>query len=204
MSTRGSFRHWAVLGLGILVAAVLAGGVIASQFGGPNDPEQLISAMDEGPLVRVAGIDSVGSLPSRGVFVQTTSAGQFCLWDAPAGGGIQRRGGCNSLDDPLGGSELSASLSYEGGPEAKQVTDARLIGLVSVDVDSAHVLMSDGTRRSLPLKRDTAVASAAGRFRAFGYRFRPSDFRRGVGPVRVVALDSSGNEIDRQATGFGG
>ena len=48
-------------------------------------------------------------------------------------------------EDPLGGSELSASLAYEGGPAVEDVQDARLIGLASWDVATVQLLMSDGT-----------------------------------------------------------
>jgi hypothetical protein len=124
------------------------------------------------------------------------------LWDAPSTGGRVKQGGCNSIDDPLGGQKLSASFSYQGGPAAAQVSDARLIGLVSLDVTSVRLLMSDGTLRNIPMRRTPAVSSSAGTFRAFAYRLRNSDLKRGIGPTAVLALDSSDNEIDRQETGF--
>jgi hypothetical protein len=201
---RVMLRRWAVLGISSTLAGILAGGVIAAEFGAFEDPESFTAAIRDDPLVRVADIGSVGSLPARGVFVQSTSTGQVCLWDAPSSGGLDRRGGCNSAADPLGGSKLSASLSYEGGPVAAQVSDARLIGLVAMQVDAVQVLMSDGTRRSVPMKRTPTVATASGFYRAFGYRFRASDLQRGVGPTAVLALDSRGQEIDRQVTGFAG
>lgn len=197
-------KRWAVLALAFALSGVVAGGVIAAQLRGPEDPEAFIAAVRDAPVVRVADIPATASAPTRGVFVQATSSGQLCLWDAPAAGSQQRQGGCDSLDDPLAGGKLSASLSYEGGPGAERVTDARLIGLIALDVVSVQVLMSDGTRRTVPVPRQIAVATAAGRYRAFGYRLVPSDFKRGVGPIAVLALDARGEEIDRQATGFAG
>ena len=204
MLTRRRSKRWLALGVGAVLAGVLAGGVVAGQFGWSSDPESLVQAVEGEPMVKVATIGSADSLQGRAVFVQATSTGQFCLWDAPASGGSDRRGGCNSIDDPLGGAQLSASLSYDGGPETTRVTEARLIGLVSLKVGSVQVVMSDGTRRVVPMSRGPAVASSAGRFRAFGYRFSPSDFKRGVGPAVILALDTNGREIDRQTTGFGG
>jgi hypothetical protein len=40
--------------------------------------------------------------------------------------------------------------------------------------------------------------------KAFGYRVRVLDLRKRVGPAAVVALDASGAETARQATGFAG
>ena len=143
-------------------------------------------------------------LPARGVFVQFTSSGQFCLFEAPSATSPDRRGGCNSVDDPLGGSKLSASLSYEGGPQTSRVSDARLIGLVATEVAAVQIAMSDGSRRPVQLRRPTAVALSGQSYRAFGYRFDPADMRAGKEPVAVIAVDSAGKEIDRQTTGFGG
>ncbi len=177
---------------------------IAAQFRGLEDPETFIAAVRDDPVIRVADFAGASDVPNRGVFVQATSTGYLCLWDAPSASSRQRQGGCDRIDDPLGGRKLSASLSYDGGPEANQVSDARLIGLVAMDVASSQVLMSDGTRREIPLKRAAAVATAAGSFRAFGYRFRAIDLKRGIGPKAVLALDAAGKEIDRQTTGFAG
>ncbi len=188
----------------LLIAAFAAGGVVAGQFGGLEDPDDLAAAMREASVVRVAEVEASSGLPSRGVFVQTTADGLLCLFEAPSATSADRRGGCNDIEDPLGGAELSTSLSYEGGPSTTRVTDARLIGLVARQVASVQVLMSDGTRRPVPVRRPLAVATAMDAFRAFGYRFAPSDFAQGVEPAAVLALDSAGREIDRQTTGFGG
>lgn len=201
---RGDWRLLVVSTTALVVGAGLTGAVVAGRFGGPGDPDELASAMRNGAMVRVANIDAAAGLPSRGVFVQTTSTGQLCLWDAPSSGGMQRGGGCNSIDDPLGGAKLSASLSYEGGPGVKRVSDARLVGLVASDVASVQVVMSDGTRRSVAMARQVAVAMEAKSYRAFGYRFAVADLKRGIEPKAVVALNARGLEIDRQATGFAG
>lgn len=195
----------AVVALVVLVSTViLAGGIAAGRLAGFDDPDELTSAIGEGVVVRIADIEASGGQPGRGVFVQSTSTGHLCLWDAPSASSPQRGGGCNYADDPLGGRALSASLSYEGGPGIRKVTDARLIGLVSEDVASVELLMSDGTRRSVPMRHNAAVGSPGGSFRVFGYRVRATDLRHGIGPTAVLALDVRGAEIDRQATGLAG
>lgn len=205
MFTSGSMRRYVVLAVGtLLLGGVITSGVIAGQFRGPEDPETLAAALREDPAVRVADIGAVQGLPGRGVFVQFTSTGLLCLFDAPSPTALARQGGCNSADDPLGGRRLFASLSYEGGPGVEQVKDARLIGLVSADVEAVEVLMTDGTRREVALRRPVAFATRGDSYRAFGYRFKVSDLKRGLGPTAVLALDSNGGELDRQLTGFGG
>ena len=198
---RSRTRRWALLGLGLVVAGALAGGVVASQLRGFDDPEGLFAAIREDPVVHVADIPAAGGAPGHGVFAQVTSTGHFCLWDAPSASSRQRQGGCNSLEDPLGGRVLSASLAYDGGPAAGDVSDARLIGLAAATVAGVQVLMSDGTRREVHLQK----ASLGGEsFKAFGFRFKRADLRRGIGPTAVLAVDETGHEIDRQPTGFAG
>jgi hypothetical protein len=189
--------------IAVLVAAgVLAGGVVGSQFDGlPGEGFQ--ASLESDAAVRVAGIPAQSGLPARSVLVQPTSTGHLCLWDAPNASSKARQGGCNRADDPLAGRKVTISLAYEGGPEIADVTDARLIGLVSSDASSVQVIMSDGSRRTIPMARETAVAMDAGGFRAFGYRFPRSDFQRGLAPTAVVALDAGGAELDRLSTGYG-
>jgi hypothetical protein len=197
-------KRWIVLGLVAVAGGVLAGGVVAAQFAGVDEQERLAAAAAEEPSIRVADIEPARGLPARGVFVQSTSTGHLCLWDAPVAAPRARQGGCNRADDPLGGRRMFISLAYEGGPGAEQVTDARLIGLVAQEVASVQLLMTNGAVRTIPMNRALAVSGAAGSFRAFGYRFATSDLRRGLGPTAVLALDASGRELDRQTTGFGG
>lgn len=197
-------KRWMVLGLVAVAGGIVSGGVVAAQFAGLGERERLMAALAEEPAIRVADIESAEGLPARGVFLQSTSTGHLCLWDAPVATPRARQGGCNQSDDPLGGRKMFISLSYEGGPVVEKVSDARLIGLVARDVASVQVLMTDGAVRNVPMKRAVAVSSAAGSFRAFGYRFRTSDLGRGLGPTAVLALDASGRELDRQTTGFGG
>lgn len=195
-------RRWWLLVAALAAGGAFAGAVIASQFGGRGSgPEELQAAIRTDPLVKVAEIPAEGALSKRGVFVQPTSAGFVCLWDAPNATFRARQGGCNDEDDPFNGQKLFVSLAYEGGPAVAEVEDARLIGLVPPEVAGVDVLMSDGTRRAMPL-RNVSVRGTA--YRAFGYRFKRVDLRAGVAPTAVVALDTAGREIDRQATGFGG
>jgi hypothetical protein len=198
---RSISRRWIALVAVIAGAGVFVGALAAGQLGGLRDPDDLAAVLDEGAFVRVAELRGEAGGPDRAVYV-SVARGLLCLFDAPVANPRAGGGGCNRADDPLGGAELFASLGYDGGPSTRSVTDARLIGLVSGEVASVRLEMSDGTSRSLLLGRTPAVSLAAGSLRAFAYRFRPSDLRRGIGPVAVVALDRSGEEVGRQATGF--
>jgi hypothetical protein len=201
MATRTSRRRWGIAATATaLAAAVLAGAVIAGQFRAA-DPEGLGADLATGEMTRVADIAAADGLPARGVFVQTTRGGQVCLWDALSATSLQRGGGCNPADDPLGGSQISASLAYDGGPAAEGIRDARIVGLAARDVAAVEIVMTDGTRRSVRL---TGAKLGSMEVKAFGYRVRVLDLRKGVGPAAVVALDASGAETARQATGFAG
>lgn len=195
-------RRLAILAATAIVAgAFLAGGVIAGQFVGFTDPEEFSAAVREDPLVRVADIGAAGGSPAHGVFVQPTSAGLLCLWDAAFARALTRQGGCNSADDPLGGRQLFISFAYDGGPAVADVRDARLVGLASSDVASVELVMSDGTRRTMALRKATVDTRE---YQAFGYRVNRGDLRKGVTPSAVLALDAFGGEVDRQPTGFAG
>lgn len=201
VGVRMTRRRWAIVAsISALATAILASSVVAGQFG-DTDPEAFHAGLATGEIARVADIAAGDRLPGRGVFVQVTETGQLCLWDAPSASSRQRQGGCNSVDNPLGGSALSASLAYEGGPAVEDVQDARLIGLTSRDVATVQVLMSDGTQREVRLKK---AMLGSDEYQAFGYRFKKSDLRRGVGPTAVIARAATGDEIARQTTGIGG
>lgn len=191
-------RRWAVLGVGVLVAGVLSGAVVAKQF---DDGRDLVAAIEEAPLTRVADVPAGDGAPARGVFVQVTETGHICVWEAASATSRERGGGCNSADDPLNGRPLSFTLGYEGGPAIADVGSASLVGIASPAVARAGVVMSDGSMREIHLKK-TEVAGDD--YRAFGYRFKKADIRKGIGPTAVVAFDAGGTEIDRQPTGFGG
>lgn len=194
-------RRWVLAAsTSALAVAAVASAVVAGPFRGA-DPAAVHGDLATGEVVRVADIPASDGRAARGVFVQTTDSGQLCVWDAPSATSLQRQGGCNPVDDPLGGSALSASLAYDGGPAVQDVSDARLIGLASGAVARVDVLMSDGTLRTLRLKK-ASIGSKG--FAAFGYRLRDSDLRRGIGPTAVIARDASGAELARQPTGIGG
>lgn len=197
-----SRRGWGVrrsvaLGLGLLVAAALAGAVVAAQF---DDGSQLTAAIEEAELAKVADIPSSDGAPAKGVYVQLTRTGHLCVWESVSATSRERGGGCNTVDDPLNGQALSFTLSYDGGPAVADVRTATLFGLATPQVARAAVLLSDETRRDIRL-RDIRIAGAD--YRAFGYRFKRSDLKKGVGPIAVIALDSSGAEMGRQTTGIG-
>jgi hypothetical protein len=185
---------------GIVAVGVLAGGVIAGRSVWSDDAARLDVALAEAASTKLLEIPSGDGLPARGVFAQVTSTGYLCLSDAPLSAPETGGGGCNSADDPLGGRELSASLAYDGGPSLESVKDARVIGLASLGVASVEVLMSDGSSREVKLKKATIGSDD---FRAFGFRVKKSDLRKGIEPTAVVARDASGTEIDRQTTGIG-
>jgi hypothetical protein len=191
---------WAVVAIA-LATGLVAGGVVAGSFDWSTSAPDLGAAIVDEPLTQVAVIPSSDGHSSRGVFAQLTSTGHFCLWDAASPSASTRSGGCNLVDDPLGGDPLRISLSYDGGPAISSVTDARLIGLAAIEVAAVEIVMSDGSLRKASLKRTTVGDHV---FRAFGYRVRKSDTRRGIGPVAVVARDASGTEIHREPTGIGG
>jgi hypothetical protein len=183
----------------VTAAAVLAGGVVASAFDWSRSSEEIETALAKTPPTQVADIAAADGLPRRGVFAQITSTGHFCLFDAPLGAPLEGGGGCNAADDPLGGSQVSASLAFDGGPAIEAVRDARLIGLATASVARVSILMSDGSGRVVRLKRST-VGEA---LNVFGYRVRRSDLKKGIGPIAVVAFDANGDEIGRQTTGIG-
>lgn len=202
MFTHVRSRRSILLFIGLLLGGgVLAGGIVAAQFRELATPEELDAALRDAPMVKVADIPGGRGLSGRGVFVQSTSTGLLCLWDASSAATLARQGGCNSQDDPLGGQKLFVSFAYDGGPAPTDVTDARLIGLASMDVSAVDVLMSDGTRRKISLRR---ASIGADEYHAFGHRVNKADLRKGVTPTAVIALNEAGQEIDRQATGVAG
>jgi hypothetical protein len=198
MSRIGTNWRWLALSLVVIAGGVLVGAVVAAQFrSGPT--QQQLNAIASDPLVMVEDLPATAGLPARGVFVQPSAGGLFCLWDAASAVSRDRRGGCNRADDPLGGRKIMIGFAYDGGPDVATVTDARLIGLTRPEVAGVQVVMSDGTRRMVQLHR---TPKSVGDFQAFGVRFGRGELRRGVTPTAVVALDGAGSEIDRQATGF--
>jgi hypothetical protein len=203
MPRLGKLRRSIVVVVVALAGGVLVGTVIAAQRGGDAAPDvaSLQAAIAAEPMTKVADIaGSEGSAP-RGVYVQELDTGHLCVWDAPSAASRERQGGCNSINEPLGGSAVSANLTYDGGPAIEGVRDARLTGLAASSVASVVVLMSDGSERTLHLKK---AKFRVGDFSAFGYRFKKADLRKGVGPIAVIAQDADGGEIDRQSTGIGG
>jgi len=192
--------RWLVLVIGVVAAGVVASAVVAARHD-DGIPADLEAALHDDPLVQVAGIPAENGLERRGVFVQRTSAGFTCVWDAPSATSLAKQGGCNRTGDPFAGRELFVSLAYDGGPAVAGIKDARLIGLAAPKVEDVQVLMSDGTRRVVRLRK---AFIAGDEYRAFGYRFKRADLRKDVTPKAVIALDTKGEEIDRQATGFAG
>ena len=198
----GNLRRSIVVLAVALAGGVLVGSVIAAQRGGDSvqNVASLQAAIAAEPLTKVADIAGSEGFGARGVFTQELDTGHLCVWDAPSASSRERQGGCDSLDEPLGGSALSANLAYDGGPAIEGVRDARLSGLAASNVAAVVVLMSDGSERGLQLKK---ARSSVGDLVAFGYRFKKADLRRGVGPIAVIARDSDGAEIGRQPTGIG-
>jgi hypothetical protein len=200
MPKRRFARRSLLLLAGAIAGGVFAGAVVAGRFA-DVPPERLEASLRDAPLVKVADIAAQRGHAARAVFVQA-SRDFVCLWDAPSVSSPARQGGCNSAEDPLGGRNLTVSLAYDGGPTPQPVSDARLIGLASLEVASVQVLMNDGTRRDIPLRRTPALSGSLGPLRAFGYRFRPSDLRDGLGPTKVLAFDAAGRQIGEQPTGW--
>lgn len=190
-------RRWLALVLGVVIAGSVAGAVVAGQF---DDGSQLSAAIEESELVKVADIPSSDGAPAKGVYVQLTRTGHLCVWESVSATSRERGGGCNTVDDPLNGQALSFTLSYDGGPAVADVRTATLFGLATPQVARAAVLMSDQSRHDVRL-RDVRIGEAD--YRAFGYRLKRTDLKKGIGPIAVIALDASGAEIGRQTTGIG-
>ena len=199
----GTLRRSIIVVAIAVAGGVLAGSVIAAQRGGDVAPdfESLQAAVAAEQMTKVADIAGSEGAAARGIYVQELDTGHLCVWDAPSAASRERQGGCNSIEEPLGGSALSARLAYEGGPAIESVRDARLSGLAGSNVASIVVVMTDGSERALRLKE---AKLSAGDFVAFGYRFKKADLRKGVGPIAVIAQDADGGEIARQPTGIGG
>ena len=184
--------------LACAVIGVTSGVVASAVFGSSSkraiSPAAVRAALAKGERVKVASFASVPGLADRSVFLQRNAGGLVCLWDA-RDAADQGGGGCNDASDPFNGKKMMFSLGWDGGPALSTVSDGRLSGIVAQEVDRAYVEMSDGSRRDLKLTN-------ASPYRAFAYRFKQKDVRAQLEPVAVVALDASGREIDRQATGF--
>jgi len=193
-------RRLAIVAAVIALAGVAVGGVIAGGLDWPGNAARLDAALVEAQPIQVADIPGAEGLPPRGVFAQVTATGHLCISDAPVGSPLTGGGGCNAADDPLGGKAISASLAFEGGPAITDVKDARLIGLAASEVASVRIVMSDGTSRSIKLKR---AKVGSNEFQAFGHRLEKSDLRKGIGPIAIVAFDASDAELGRQPTGIG-
>lgn len=184
----------------VATSAMLVAGVVAGGFDWSRSSDELDAALANTRPTQVADIPAADGLPARGVFAQITSTGHFCLSDAPLDAPLTGGGGCNAADDPLGGSVISASLAYDGGPAIQAVRDARLIGLAAASVVSVRIVMTDGSSRAVKLRTSTVGEQG---LQVFGFRMRKSDLKKGVGPIAVVALDESGAEVGRQTTGIG-
>jgi hypothetical protein len=190
-------RLWTVAVAVMLIGGALASAVVARSF---DDGSTLTAAIEEAPLVQVADVTAAEGAPALGVYAQLTTTGHLCVWEAPSATSRQRGGGCNTVDDPLNGRPVSFTLSYDGGPATVDVRSATVFGLALSSVASVRVVMSDGSWRAVKLKKATIGSDE---FRAFGYRFKKSDLKKGIGPIAVVSFDANGAEIGRQATGIG-
>lgn len=186
----------------VVTGGVLAGGVVAAQRDASTalETDEIEAAIEATTMAKVADIAAGEGYEAHGVFVQELETGHLCVWDALSATSRLRQGGCNTIDDLLGETVLFANLAYDGGPAIEGVKDARVSGVAASSVASVTVLMSDGSERSVRL---TKTHLRAGDFMAFGYRFKKSDLKRGIGPIAIVAYDAGGAELGRQPTGIG-
>jgi hypothetical protein len=193
----------------IVVAACVVGGLAAAGVatavfraaGTPSAAPDLSSST--GDRMVVARFAHVAGSGDHVVVLQRTRDGYVCVWDAPDDSADKGGGGCNPAADPLGGRKLFVNLTYDGGPDASTVHDARLSGLVSSEVSAVDVVMTDGSTRRVAITHTNTRALAGADYGAFAYRVRQPEVRAGVTPVAVLARDSSGAVIDRQTTGIG-
>ncbi len=193
-------RTVTVAALAVVLAGVAVSAVVAGRVAMVDEAARLDHELAEATANKLADIPSSDGLPARALYAQVTASGLLCLTDAPIESPTMGGGGCNPVDDPLGGSAISASLAYDGGPAVSDVRDGRISGLAVAETAALRVLMSDGTFRAVKLKK---AKVGSDEFQAFGYRFRKADLKKGIGPVAIVAYDGDGNEIGRQPTGIG-
>lgn len=198
MSRRSEVRSAIAVSVALVGALVLGAVVTAKDV--PQAPVDLQEAIASEPLVKILDLPAAEGAGARAMFIQPTSAGYLCVWDAPSATSRVRQGGCNRSDDPLGGRVVSATLAYEGGPAVEGVKDARLVGLVAREAASVRVIMSDGTSQAIKLKK---AKVGSDEFQALAYRFKKADLKKGIGPTAIVAFDANGAEIGRQPTGIG-
>lgn len=183
-----------------LAIAVAGAGLAGAQsLLGSNDPAPRLRELQNQRLGRaVAAFASQPGRPDMSVYVARLADGSLCVSAATA----DRKAwgaGCNPATAPLGSKPFTAMFSYDGGPAAEAVREARLFGLARRDVAALRAEMSDGSFRELPLSAQPVATTA---FRVYAYRVSTKDLNSGVTPLAVVAYGRSGNEIARQATGL--
>jgi hypothetical protein len=185
--------------------ALLAGVFVGAGIGSDNGPSatEVKSAVDAaGPGTRSADFAGAKGRPARSLYVQRTDrrgrvGSMLCIWDANPDGS-NKMGGCNPETDPLGGHQVFANFTAEGGPPPDHpVSDARLSGLAAASVAALSLTMSDGSSRSVPF-----LPHPSRGYRAFAYRVGDADLAAGIMPVAVVATDAAGVVVDSVPTGF--
>jgi len=143
-----------------------------------------------GKSVRLAGSNGSGF----GSWIQRDASGNVCLLYGRDDGSV-RSGGCNPASSPLGGQQMLALYTFDGGPQLTDVTDARLTGLVTARVASVSITMSNGATHSVALVQTPTRGILGSNDRSFAYQFSDSDFAAGIGPAVVVAYGASGNVV---------
>ena len=141
--------------------------------------------------------------PGRGVYVQKTRTGHLCVWEAPSATSRERGGGCNTADDPLERASglVHARLRRRSCGQRRQECDAlrpRYVGgRAGARADERRKRAGDSAAEGQGRRRRT--------IRAFGYRFKKADLRKGIGPTAVVAhrRERSARSTGRP-TGIGG
>lgn len=118
----------------------------------------------------------------RAVFLTRTRDGRLiCLRDTNLRNGEQG-GGCNSASDFFAGRELQINLAFDGGPSVEDVTDARIVGVVTERVARVEIMNWNGEIGSVAITPD----------RGFAYVVPRAELRNGVQPTDVVAYDTGG------------
>lgn len=191
-------RHLILTGsVAAVLVAIMGAGLATGSFLFPNDPITR-PAVESELGEKVASFPSQAGRPDAAVHIARSADAGLCV-NATGGDRRSWSGGCNPARDPLGGLPFMALFTYDGGPAAEHVKEARLYGLADKSVRQLSMEMTDGSARPLRLSANPVAGTA---YRVFAERVSPNDLRSGITPTAVVAYDASGAEIGRQPTGL--
>ena len=187
------------VGLGVVLAGMLASAVVASRI---DDGSDLTAAIEEAPLVRAADIAAGDGLPGAGCTCRRREQGISACGRRRSATSRERGGGCNTADDPLNGRPVSFTLSYDGGPAVSDVRSAThlrpryLDGHAGFRGDERRKRAGDSaSRRPRSTARTIAPSATASR--------RPTSARASDRPLSSPSTPAERRSTS-QTTGIGG